>query len=168
MPCAARRHASTLRSRESLPMLGAIPDAGYKTDAPGRGADQFASQQFGPSPGVWRQSPAPPPQSTRQTPVEGYANCHLSSATHRTKKAEYFDDEATTERYRCRFIYPEATPSLPRLTTDPPRTANLSETQRPISRSLASKKQFRKSPASLRKTKATSRQAAPRNRRMAS
>ena len=138
-----------------------------KTDTRGRGADQLASTSA-PASGVLAPPPAPPAQDKPETesplPVTVY-----SADVFREHGSKAPTTRRTRSRMRTRPVKKKQShwnplQPLPIL----PPTANLSETRRLISRSLASKKRFRKSPVLPRKTKATSRRAAPKNKRTAS
>jgi hypothetical protein len=81
----------------------------YKTDAPGRGADESSPKSTTVA-GVVAQNPAPPPQDTVETPVEGLRQlpsyvASVAPSQPKTKKAETKDeknadvekDDASTE-----------------------------------------------------------------------
>ncbi len=118
MSPAARREdvASTERSELMKSPSGVTRDSGvlaYKSDAPGRGADQSAASKSTSVAGMVAQNPAPPPQDKPQTetalPVTVYSADVLTkqaSTAPKTKKNETANDsaapeaqtEATTER----------------------------------------------------------------------
>jgi hypothetical protein len=74
----------------------------YKTDAPGRGADQFAASNSTTAAGVVAQNPAPPPTAPgTNTPVEGLRQLPSfvgNAKTANNSAAPEAQPEATTER----------------------------------------------------------------------
>ncbi len=115
--------------------------------------------------------------ATARTASTGQTGNRVAASRHRLQRGDAVIEQASTadKKDRGRRSSPRRT-HYDRAAEEScvdhcrilPQIANLSETRRRTSRSLASKTRFRKSRVSPRKRKATSRPAVPRNRRTAS